>query len=133
MDWTVPLSDIDFGPEEIDGVKKVLASKWLATGEVTARFEKEFANFVGVKHAIAVSNCTAALHLACHLLGIGPGDEVILPALTFVATANAVLYCGGTPVFADITDERELLVSAEDVERKITSKTKAITVVHYGG
>ncbi|OGP62975.1 MAG: DegT/DnrJ/EryC1/StrS aminotransferase [Deltaproteobacteria bacterium RBG_13_47_9] len=133
MDWKVPLSDIDFGPEEIDGVKKVLASKWLATGEVTARFEKEFANFVGVKHAIAVSNCTAALHLACHILGIGPGDEVILPSLTFVATANAVLYCGGTPVFADITDERDLHISVDDVERKITPKTKAITVVHYGG
>jgi len=133
MDWKVPLSDIDFGPEEIEGVKKVLTSKWLATGEVTARFEKEFADFVGAKHAIAVSNCTAALHLACHILGIGPGDEVILPSLTFVATANAVLYCGGTPVFADITDERNLLISADDVEKKITSKTKAITVVHYGG
>lgn len=133
MEWKIPLSDVDISGDEIDAVRKVLESKWFSSGEVTARFEEKFANFVGVKHAIAVSSCTAALHLACHILGIGPGDEVILPSLTFVATANAVLYCGGTPVFADITSDENPLISPDDVEKKITPKTKAITVVHYGG
>ncbi|MGA2363176.1 MAG: DegT/DnrJ/EryC1/StrS aminotransferase family protein [Candidatus Aminicenantales bacterium] len=133
MHWKVPLSDIDFDGAEKDAVLKVLESKWLMTGEVTARFEGEFSRFTGSRHAIALSSCTAALHIACYVLGIRPGDEVIVPALTFVATANAVLYCGGTPVFADIVDEKTLSISPDDVARKITPRTKAIIVVHYGG
>lgn len=103
MNWRIPLSDIDFGPEETAAVLSVLESRWLTMGGITQAFESEFSTYVGVKYSLAVSNCTAALHMACLAIGLLPGDEVILPALTFVATANAVRYTGATPVFADVT------------------------------
>jgi dTDP-4-amino-4,6-dideoxygalactose transaminase len=133
MKWIVPLSDIDFSECEREAVLSVLDSGWLAMGEVTANFEAEFAKTIGVKHAIAVTNGTASLHLACLALGLGPGDEVIVPSLTFVATANAILYVGAVPVFADITGEDDLTISPEAIEAKITKKTRAIMVMHYGG
>ena len=133
MDWRVPLSDIDFGPEEMEAVQQVIESRWLTMGAVTQEFEREFAAYVGARHAIAVTNATAALHLACVVSGLGPGDEAILPSLTFVATANAVRYTGATPVFADITGENDLNISAESIEACITPGTRAILVVHYGG
>jgi dTDP-4-amino-4,6-dideoxygalactose transaminase len=133
MDWQIPLSDIDFGPEEMTAVGDVLRSKWLTMGAVTQEFEQAFATYVGAKHAIAVTNATAALHLACVVAGLGPGDEAIVPSLTFVATANAVRYTGATPVFADIADENDLNISCESIERAITKRTRAIIVVHYGG
>ncbi len=133
MKWKIPLADVDLGKEELDAVTKVLKSKWLTMGEVTCNFESAFAEFLGVKHAFAVTNATAALHIACHVLGIKSGDEVIRPALTFVATANSILYTGATPVFADITSCEDLDMSPESIEEKITPNTKAITIVHYGG
>jgi dTDP-4-amino-4,6-dideoxygalactose transaminase len=102
-------------------------------GEETRNFEIEFARFIGAKHALAVTNATAALHLACLAVGVGPGDEVIVPSLTFVATANAVRYTGATPVFADIESPNWLNISPVSIESLITSKTRAILVVHYGG
>jgi len=131
--WRVSLSDIDFGPEEEEAVLAVVRSKWLAIGERTAEFERRFAEHVDAKHGIAVHNCTEGLHLALATVGIGPGDEVIVPTLTFVATANAVLYCGGTPVFADVAGESSLLMDPRDVARKVTAKTRAIVPMHYGG
>lgn len=133
MEWKIPLSDIDLDNEEIEAVTTVLKSKWLSMGPVTQQFEEEFAQYLGVKHAFGVSNGTAALHIAHKVLGIGDGDEVIVPSLTFVATANSVLYCGGKPVFADITSLDDFNISPDDILEKITPKTKAITVVHYGG
>src|SRR5512135_541044 len=133
MNWTIPLSDLDFGPAEDQAVLDVLHSKWLTMGAVTQAFEAEFAAFHHAEYAVAVSNATVALHMACLALGIGPGDEVIVPALTFVATANAVLYTGARVRFADILGEAELNVSPEAIERQITPHTKAISVVHYGG
>jgi dTDP-4-amino-4,6-dideoxygalactose transaminase len=133
MEWQIPLSDIDFGPEESAAVQAVLDSRWLTMGAVTQAFEQEFAAYTGSKHAIAVNNCTAALHMACQVLGLGPGDEVILPALTFVATANAVRYVGATPVFADIDGDQDLVISARTIEACITTRTRAIIVMHYGG
>ena len=133
MDWQVPLSDIDLGPEEVSAVQQVLASKWLSMGEVTATFEQHFAAFLDTPHAIAVSNGTAALHIALKALGIGEGDEVIVPALTFVASVNAVLYVGATPVFVDITSGDDLCLAPEAVQQAITPRTKAVMVVHYGG
>lgn len=133
MAWKIPLSDIVMGCEEDDAVREVLRSRWLSMGPVTEEFEAAFARYLGVKHAFAVSNGTAALHIAHAVLGIGNGDEVITPSLTFVATANSVLYCGAKPVFADITGPGDLNVSWEDVAAKVTEKTRAITVVHYGG
>ena len=94
MDWLVPLADLDYGIEEEEAVLGVLRRKWLTMGAVTQEFEAQFARLTGSKYAFAVSNATEALHLASLALGICPGDEVIVPSLTFVATANAVLYPG---------------------------------------
>ncbi len=131
--WRYPLSDIDLGKEEEQEVLRVLDSRWLSTGPVTERFEKAFSEYIGGGYAIAVSSGTAALHLALVGLGIKEGDEVILPSLTFIATANAVLYVGAKPVFADIVSTEDLNISPEEIEKKITKKTKAIMVMHYGG
>jgi len=133
MNWIVPLSDVQFGSEEINAVTAVLKSGWLTMGEVTGEFEKEFAAYTGAKHALAVSNATVALHIACLALNIGPGDEVIVPSLTFVATANAVRYTGATPVFADITSENDLTISLASLEGALTPRTKAVMVMHYAG
>ena len=133
MTWKVPLSDIDLQQEEIEEVTRVLRSNWLSMGPVTERFEHEFASYLGIKHAFAVANGTAALHIAGQVLGIGHGDEVIVPSLTFVATANAVLYTGAAPVFADITSLDNFNISPDDIIQKVTGKTRAISVVHYGG
>ena len=133
MNWLVPLSDIDFGPEETAAVVSVLESRWLTMGGVTQSFESEFAAYVNTKHALAVTNCTAALHMACMALGLGPQDEVIVPALTFVATANAVRYTGATPVFADVISENNLNISPDSIEQRITPRTRAIITMHYGG
>ena len=133
MEWKIPLSDIDLGEEEIEAVTKVLKSKWLSMGPVTQRFEEEFANYLGIKYAFGVSSGTAALHIALKALGIKKGDEVIVPSLTFVATANSVLYCGAKPVFVDITSLDNFNISPDDILEKITDKTKVITIVHYGG
>jgi dTDP-4-amino-4,6-dideoxygalactose transaminase len=133
MDWRVPLADIDFGVAEEEAVLQVIRSRWLSMGEVTKGFEQDFAAFIGAKHTIAVTNATAALHLACLAVGIGPGDEVIVPSLTFVATANAVRYTGATPVFADIESMDWLNISPVSIESRITERTRAILVVHYAG
>ena len=133
MEWRIPLSDIDFGLEEKNAVNEVLQSKWLTMGSVTQGFEQAFAAYVGAKHAIAVTNATAALHLACVTAGLGLGDEAIVPSLTFVATANAVRYTGATPVFADIVGEEDLNISVQSIEKVITGRTRAILVMHYGG
>jgi dTDP-4-amino-4,6-dideoxygalactose transaminase len=133
MNWIVPLADLDFGPEEDQAVLDVLHSKWLTMGAVTQAFEAEFAAYHNAKHAIAVSNATQALHLACLSLGIGPGDEVIVPSLTFVATANAVLYTGAEIRFADVCGLDDLTIDPDEIERLITPKTKAVIAMHYAG
>jgi dTDP-4-amino-4,6-dideoxygalactose transaminase len=133
MGWKIPLADIDLGQAEQEAVLKVLKSRWLTMGEVTQDFEARFARFTGAKYALAVTNATAALHMACLAVGLQPGDEVILPALTFVATANAVRYTGAVPVFADICGLNDLNLSAEQAERLITPRTRALMVMHYGG
>lgn len=133
MDWRIPLSDIDFGAEEEQAVLQVVRSRWLTMGAVTQAFEQEFAAYTGARHAIAVTNATAALHMACVAAGLGPGDEAILPSLTFVATGNAVRYTGAMPVFADIEGEADLNISPRAIEACLTPRTRAILVVHYGG
>jgi dTDP-4-amino-4,6-dideoxygalactose transaminase len=127
------LADIDLSEDEIRAVTDVLRSKWLSMGPVTAEFEQQFAAMVGVQHAFAVTNCTAALHLAHLALGAGPGDTVICPALTFVATANAIRYTGATPVFADVTSAQNCNISPESIAACVDATTKGICVVHYGG
>jgi dTDP-4-amino-4,6-dideoxygalactose transaminase len=119
--------------EDLAAVEAVLRSGRLAAGEQVEAFEREFAEHLGVRHAIALSSCTAALHLAYLAAGIGPGDEVVVPAITFAASAAAVRYCGGTPVFADVRGPHDVGVDPEDVARRITPRTKAVCAVHYAG
>jgi len=118
--------------EDIAAVVEVLRSDWLTTGPKIAEFEEAVAQFVGAKYAVAVNSGTAALHAAMYAIDIGPGDEVILPPMTFVATANAVVFQGGTPVFADVNPDT-LLIDPNEVESKITPRTKAIVAVDYAG
>ena len=117
---------------DIDAVVAAVSSPMLTTGPLVERFEAEFASVTNCAHAVTLSNGTAALHAAMDAVGILEDDEVIVPAITFVATANAVLYCGGTPVFADVCPDT-LLIDVADVERKITPRTKAIIAVDYAG
>jgi perosamine synthetase len=118
--------------EDIRAVAEVLRSDWLTTGPKVVEFEKAFARFVGAREAVAVSSGTAALHSAMHAIGISQGDEVIVPPMTFAATANAVVFQGGTPVFTDV-DADTLLLDPNEVEGKVTPRTKAIIAVDYAG
>ncbi len=133
MAWKIPLAEPVLGKEEEDAVRAVVASGWLTMGERTAELERRLGEALGSPRVLAVTNCTAALHLAYLAVGVGPGDEVICPSLTFVATANAALAVGATVVLADVVGENDLCVDPVDVERKIGPRTKAISVVHYGG
>lgn len=128
----IPYGRQSIDDADIEAVVKVLKSDYLTTGPAVTAFEKKVADYVGAKYAVAVSNGTAALHVACLAAGIGEGDEVITTPITFAASANCVLYCGGTPVFADI-DPDTYNISPEELESKITPQTKAIIPVHYTG
>jgi perosamine synthetase len=128
----LPYGGQTLGPDDIEAVVDVLRSDWLTTGPKVDAFEAAFAEFVDAKEAVAVSNGTAALHVAMYALGIGPGDEVIVPAITFAATANSVVFQGGTPVFADVRADT-LLIDPASVEEKITDRTRAIVAVDYAG
>ncbi len=120
------------GDEEIEAVAKVLRSGWYTSGPNVKEFEKQYAGYIGTKYAVMVSSGTSALYIAMQSLGIGPGDEVIIPALTFFATATSILRCGATPIFADIDPEIYNL-DPNSVKEKITDKTKAIIPVHLYG
>jgi dTDP-4-amino-4,6-dideoxygalactose transaminase len=133
MNWQVPLFEPDFGKAELEAVQKPIREQWITLGEMTLQLEAEFAMRCGVKHAIAVSNCTAGLHLAVLAAGIQAGDEVICPTLTFVATANAVRYVGAIPVFCDVVGADNLNIGPAQAECLITPKTRGIVVVHYAG
>jgi len=129
----IPLFDVRLSDDEIEAVASTLRSGWLTMGPQTEAFEQAFADHLGCRHAIATSSCTAALHLAYLAAGVEPGDEVIVPAITFVASAAAVRYCGATPVFAEVCGQHDLNLDPEDVEARITPQTKAICAVHYAG
>src|SRR4051794_39760240 len=130
---TIPLFDIRLSEDEIGAVADTLRSGWLTQGPRIEAFEQEFAEHLGVDHVVALASGTAALHLAYLAAGVGPGDEVIVPAITFVASANAARYCGATPVLADITGLHDFGVDPRDVERRVGPRTKAVCAVHYGG
>jgi dTDP-4-amino-4,6-dideoxygalactose transaminase len=132
-DWRVPLSVLDYGAEEAAAAQRVIASKWLSMGPEVLAFEREFAQMHSARHAYAVSGATAALHLSMHALGLGPDDEVIQPAINFVASANMTLLTGATPVFADICSLAEPTIDPAHVEQLITPRTKAVVPMHYGG
>src|SRR5579872_114226 len=128
----VPFHKADVGEEEAQAIAEVIKSGWLTMGPKTFQFEEEFASYIGARHAIAVSSCTAGLHLALDAIGLQPGDEVILPTNTFTATAEVVTYFGARPVLADI-EQTTLNLDPEDIEQRINSRTRAIIPVHFGG
>jgi dTDP-4-amino-4,6-dideoxygalactose transaminase len=132
-EWRVPLADVEIGEAEIDSVVDVYRSGWLSMGPRTEELEARFSDYVGTAHALAVTNCTAGLHLISMAAGLGPGDEVIVPSLTFVATASAIRYTGATPVFADIEALERPWISVESVPQVIGPRTKAIMNMTYGG
>jgi dTDP-4-amino-4,6-dideoxygalactose transaminase len=127
------LSEPNLGPEEQAALADVIASKWITMGDRVRAFELAFAAEHGVADAVAVNSCTAGLHLALQALGVGPGDDVLVPSLSFVATANAVLYTGARPVFVDIESMKTPLISCADAAAKVTERTKAVMIMHYAG
>ena len=128
----IPVARPFVGAEEEDAVVQVLRSGWLSQGQRVAEFEREFAGYVGAKHAVAVSSCTTALHLGFVAAGIGPGDEVLCPSLSFIATANSIRYVGATPVFVDV-DPVTFNLDPNRIEEAITPRTRAILIVHQIG
>jgi dTDP-4-amino-4,6-dideoxygalactose transaminase len=128
----IPFHRPSIGKEEMDAVQQVLASGWLTTGPVTMEFEKQFAAYVGCKHALAVTSCTAALQLALDAIGLKEGDEVLVPSCTFTATAEVVTYFGARPVLCDSV-RGGFNIDAADAERRVTSRTRAIIPVHLAG
>jgi dTDP-4-amino-4,6-dideoxygalactose transaminase len=129
---TIPVMVPMLGPEEAEAVADAVRSGWVADGPRVVAFEEAFAAEVGAAHGIAVSSCTTGLHLCLYLLGVGPGDEVVVPSLSFIATANVVRHCGATPVFADV-DPLTGNLSAASVAEVLTDRTKAVILVHQGG
>jgi dTDP-4-amino-4,6-dideoxygalactose transaminase len=130
---SIPLFDLALSERHREAVDAVLRSGWLTMGPRIEEFEEAFADHLGIDHVVALNSGTAALHLAYLGAGIGPGDEVVVPAITFAATAAAVRFCGGVPVPADIVGPHDLGLDPEDVERALTDRTKAVCVVHYAG
>jgi dTDP-4-amino-4,6-dideoxygalactose transaminase len=131
--WDVPLADVIVTEEDIGVVSEVYRSGWLSMGPRTEELEARLAEYVGARHAVAVSSGTAALHLMCLAAGLGPGDEVVVPSMTFVATANAIAYTGARPVFADIVSLTEPWLSADAARAAITDRTRAVMAMSYGG
>lgn len=133
MSFQIPLFDLNFDEKEANAAAETIRSGWISTGPKCAELEKMFAEMLNVGYAVSVTNCTDALFLCCKVCGIGPGDEVIVPSLTFAASANCIRYAGGTPVFADIVGPEHINIDPVDIKRKITPKTKAIVVVDMAG
>jgi dTDP-4-amino-4,6-dideoxygalactose transaminase len=131
-DELLKLHQADMGAEEERALVEALHSGWLTRGPRTQRFEQEFAGRVGAPHALGTNSCTAALHLALAAAGVGPGDEVIVPALTFASSANVVVHCGATPVFADVLPDTHT-IDPEHAARLISPRTRALIVVHFAG
>jgi dTDP-4-amino-4,6-dideoxygalactose transaminase len=132
-DWRVPLTDIAVPEQDVQAVLDCLESGWLTMGPRTSAFEQALGEFVGTPNAVTVSSGTAALHLACLAAGLGPGDEVIVPAFTFVASAAAARYVGATPVLCDVCSPTDFTLDPADVAQRITPRTKAVIAVHFCG
>ncbi|MCD6726092.1 MAG: DegT/DnrJ/EryC1/StrS aminotransferase family protein [Solirubrobacteraceae bacterium] len=131
--WKVPLADVRLPEEDIDAVAETLRSGWLSMGPRTEELEEALARYTGARHALAVASGTAALHLLCLAVGLGPGDEVVVPSMTFVATVNAIAYTGAKPVFADIAGIAQPWLATSSVRAALTPRTRAVMTVAYGG
>jgi dTDP-4-amino-4,6-dideoxygalactose transaminase len=132
-DWNVPLAAVRLTESDIEAAVEAYRSGWLSMGPRTEELERAFAEYTGARHCLAVSSCTSGLHLAALAAGLGPGDEAVVPSITFVASANAVAYTGARPAFADVAAVDRPWLSAETAERAMTDRTKAIVAVSYGG
>ncbi len=132
-DWRVPLTDIAMPEQDVEAVLDCLRSGWLTMGPRTKAFEEALARYVGIPHAATASSGTASLHLACLAAGLGPGDEVIVPAVTFVASASAPRYVGAESVLCDVRGAHDFNLDVEDVAKRITSRTRAVIAVHFCG
>jgi len=133
MEYKIPLFNLNFDEKEEQAALEVIQSKWISSGPKCMELEDVFSKMLGAKYSVALASCTAALHLAMLGVGVCPGDEVIVPSLTFVATVNSVKYAGGVPVFCDVKSDKNLCIDPDCVESLITDKTKAIVVMHYAG
>jgi len=133
MDYKIPLFKLNFDEAEENAILETLRSKWISMGPRTQQLESEFAASFDVEYAVAISNCTAALHLALLALDVKPDDEVLCPSLSFAATVNCIKYVDATPVFCDIESIERPVISPEEIKSRCTDKTKAIIVMHYGG
>lgn len=133
MSWRVPLSTLPMPEEDVQAVIECLEQGWLTMGPRTMALEVALADYLGAEHVVTVSSGTAALHLACLAAGLGPGDEAIVPAVTFVATAGAVRYAGADPVLCDVRGPHDFNLDPADVEARITDRTKAVLPVHFCG
>ena len=133
MSFSIPLFELNYGAEEEAAVLETLKSRWISMGPKTLELESLFSEELNVKFSLGVSNCTAALHLACLAANLKPGDEVICPSLTFVATANAIMYTGAKPVFCDVVSLDNLTVDCQKIREAISPKTKAVMVMHFAG
>lgn len=133
MEYTIPLFNLNFDQEEENGALEVIRSRWISSGPKCAELENTFSQMLESPFSLSVASCTAALHLAVLCAGIEPGDEVIVPSLTFVATVNAVRYAGAIPVFCDIVGSEAIVIDPIKIKGAITEKTKAIIVMHYAG
>lgn len=133
MAYDIPLFNLNFDEKEAKAAYDTIKSGWISTGPKCAELEQMFVDMWKVKYAVSVTNCTDALHLCCLVCGVGPGDEVLCPSLTFAASANCIRYAGATPVFCDIVGPDHINIDPEDIKKKISPKTKAIVVVHMAG
>ncbi len=132
-DWRVPLTEIEVPEHDVQAVLECLESGWLTMGPRTQAFEDALAGYVQTPHAVTVSSGTAALHLSCLAAGVGPGDEVIVPAFTFVASASAARYVGADPVLCDVRSAQDFNIDPDDVAGRITPRTRAVVAVHFCG
>lgn len=133
MAYKIPLFNLNFDEREAKAAYDTIKSGWISTGPKNEELERMFMDMWRVKYAVSMANCTAALHICCVVCGLGPGDEVLVPSLTFAASANCIRYAGATPVFCDIVGPGHLNIDPADIEKKITPKTKAVVVVHMAG
>ncbi len=133
MGYNIPLFNLNFDEREAQAAYDTIRSGWISTGPKNEQLEQMFTEMLRVGHAVSVTNCTSALHLCCLVCGLGSGDEVLVPSLTFAASVNCIRYVGATPVFCDIAGPDDLNIDPEELEKKITPRTRAVVVVHMAG